>query len=56
VHVELTAGDVLAAGELDWDHEDVFDRLIVACALRLDLPLITGDAAITDWAGVRIHW
>jgi PIN domain nuclease of toxin-antitoxin system len=56
VHVELTAADVLAAGELDWDHKDVFDRLIVACALRLDLPLITGDAAITDWAGVPIHW
>jgi PIN domain nuclease of toxin-antitoxin system len=56
LHVELTAADVLAGSELDWDHQDVFDRLIVACALRLELPLITGDAAITDWAGVPIHW
>ena len=56
VHVELTANDVLAASELEWDHKDVFDRLIVASARRLDLPLITGDAAITDWAGVPIHW
>lgn len=56
VHVELTAGDVVAASELDWDHKDVFDRLIVACALRLDLPLITGDTVITDWGGVQIQW
>ncbi|MFL5404749.1 MAG: hypothetical protein ACJ79O_02715 [Myxococcales bacterium] len=47
----------MAASELDWDHKDVFDRLIVvACALRLDLPLITGDAVITDWGGVQIQW
>jgi PIN domain nuclease of toxin-antitoxin system len=56
VHVELDADDVLRAASLDWEHDDIFDRLIVATALRLEAPLLTKDAAISDWGGVETVW
>lgn len=56
VQVELTAEDVWVAAGLDWDHPDLFDRLIVASALRLDCPLLTKDGEITDWGGVETAW
>jgi PIN domain nuclease of toxin-antitoxin system len=47
---ELTDRDVCAAASLVWRHHDPFDRLIVAIAQRLQLPLLTRDSAIEDWA------
>jgi PIN domain nuclease of toxin-antitoxin system len=55
-HVDLTLDDVLRASSLEWEHQDPFDRLIVATALRLDCSLITKDVAITDWGGVDVTW
>jgi PIN domain nuclease of toxin-antitoxin system len=52
----LTIDDVLLARELEWDHTDWSDRLIVASALRLDLPLVTADRAIAEWGGVEVIW
>jgi PIN domain nuclease of toxin-antitoxin system len=37
-------------------NNDPFDGLICAAARRLDVPLITRDAAITAWGGVRVVW
>ena len=56
IHEQLTFAEVIAASELDWSHRDLFDRLIVATARRLKLPLITGDDAITEWGGVQVSW
>jgi PIN domain nuclease of toxin-antitoxin system len=56
VHVPLEAADVIHANELDWQHRDVFDRMIVSTALRLDLPLISGDDEIAEWGGVEVCW
>jgi PIN domain nuclease of toxin-antitoxin system len=56
VREPLQGEDVLAASELDWTHNDVYDRMIVATARRLGLPLITGDSEIIEWGGVPIHW
>jgi PIN domain nuclease of toxin-antitoxin system len=56
VQTELTRDDVLRAASLEWDHTDVFDRLIVATALRLECPLVTKDSAITDWGGIDTLW
>jgi PIN domain nuclease of toxin-antitoxin system len=56
VQIDLTAEDVLRGASLDWEHDDLFDRLIVATALRLDCPLLTRDGAITEWAGVETVW
>ena len=35
---------------------DPFDRLIVATAVELDLPLITKDVAITESDIVEVYW
>jgi PIN domain nuclease of toxin-antitoxin system len=60
VHDAMSEGDVREAARLDWEHRDHFDRLIVAAARRLNLPLLTRDRAITDWAqdtgGIEVAW
>lgn len=60
VHTPLTHEDILEAAGLEWSHRDPYDRLIVACARRLDLPLLTRDAEITAWAeatgGAEVVW
>ncbi len=56
VHVPLEAADIVSATELEWSHGDIFDRTIVAIAMRIGLPLITADGAITDWGRIDVHW
>jgi PIN domain nuclease of toxin-antitoxin system len=56
IHADLTQEDIFVASELRWGHRDSFDRLIVAIAHRLELPLITGDQEITRWGGVDVVW
>lgn len=56
IAIDLAGDDILRATSLSWAHGDLFDRLIVATALRLDCPLITRDGAITDWGGVDVVW
>lgn len=53
---DLVWADINTAASLRWSHPDWFDRLVVAAALRLGLPLITADAAISDWGGVDVVW
>jgi PIN domain nuclease of toxin-antitoxin system len=45
--------DAIAAGSLDWDHRDPFDRMIVAQAARHNLVLVTRDTAICAFKGVK---
>jgi PIN domain nuclease of toxin-antitoxin system len=56
VGIPLEIDDVLRARELDWSHREMSDRVIVASALRLDLPLLTADRAIAEWGGVEVIW
>ena len=56
VHQPCSHEDVLAAAALQWDHRDVYDRLIVAIARRLGLPLVTSDQAIQDSGLVEVVW
>lgn len=56
VEVPLEHDDVLVASSLDWVHRDPQDRLIVATAMRLDVPLVTADEAIHDWGGIEVLW
>ena len=37
-------------------NNDVFDKVIVASAIELDLPLMTKDSAIIDSNLVEIYW
>ena len=55
-HVDLSHEDVLEAARLDWEHQDPFDRLIVAIARRLECPLLTKDSVITSYDGVETLW
>lgn len=41
----------VAAVDLAWDHRDPADRLIVALAQRLELPLVTRDEVIRGFYG-----
>ena len=56
VHEPMSGEDALSASDLAWDHRDPYDRLIVAVALRLELPLITSDSVIQDWGGIETIW
>jgi len=46
----------IAAPVLKLPHGDPYDRLIVATALDLGVPLITKDGNITDSGVVRVVW
>ena len=35
--------------ELEWDHRDPVDRLVVALAARLNVPVLTRDKEISSW-------
>jgi PIN domain nuclease of toxin-antitoxin system len=41
---------------LDWGHSDPADRVIVATALALGVPLLTKDRAIHAFVGVASIW
>jgi PIN domain nuclease of toxin-antitoxin system len=40
------------AGSLEWQHNDPFDRLLVAQAMRLGFVLVTADHSIRSFGGV----
>lgn len=44
------------AGALAWQHNDPFDRMLVAQARRLTFTLATADAAIRAYANVAQMW
>lgn len=39
------------AGELDWEHGDPADRIILATAMRLGLSLLSADRRLLSWRG-----
>ena len=46
----------LASLDLDWDHRDPADRVIVATALSKGVPLLTKDLVVRSWGGVECVW
>ncbi len=48
--------DIYVAAELDWNHRDTMDRILVAAALRLGVPLASNDSEIASWGGVPLLW
>jgi len=57
--VQLLAVDTatwLRSLELPWDHRDPADRVIVATALLQGVPLITADAEIHRFDGIKCIW
>lgn len=53
--LDVTVEDGQRAGALRSDHRDPFDRMLVAQALRLDIPIVSCDAVL-DPFGVRRVW
>ncbi|MBV9251260.1 MAG: hypothetical protein JO227_18665, partial [Acetobacteraceae bacterium] len=41
---------------LAWDHNDPFDRLLVAQAMRLGFTFVTADQSFRAFAGVAQLW
>ncbi len=52
----ITKGIAVHAASPAWAHQDPADRLIVATALEHGLALVTKDAAIAKWGGVKVIW
>lgn len=52
---DLTPEQVYLANEAR-PNDDPFDGLICAAARRLDVPLMTRDAAIAAWGKVQVVW
>jgi len=46
----IDSGDGAMAGQLNWDHKDPFDRVIVTQAARRNLTIATSDNRVIDHA------
>ncbi len=46
----MDSADATLAGQLNWDHRDPFDRMIVAQATRRGLAIATSDRVIREGA------
>ncbi|MFF1251972.1 type II toxin-antitoxin system VapC family toxin [Pseudarthrobacter sp. NPDC058329] len=55
---ELTVSSphTLAAGQLDWDHKDPFDRILAAQAMVEGLTLVTADEDLQAFGSVATLW
>ncbi|MGW9414578.1 type II toxin-antitoxin system VapC family toxin [Arthrobacter cupressi] len=54
--LSIRSNHALAAGQLEWDHRDPFDRLIAAQAIVESLVIITADQALQDFGLVETLW
>jgi PIN domain nuclease of toxin-antitoxin system len=53
--VSITRTQVWAVRELPFNHRDPFDRLLVAQATDLGVPVVTGDAALSAY-DIAVLW
>lgn len=53
--LDVTVTDGQRAGNLPQHHKDPFDRMLIAQALRLDIPLVTNET-LFDAYGIRRVW
>ena len=56
LELDIDAADAERAGELDWDHRDPFDRMLVAQCLNHELTLITADARLKARGDIAVMW
>lgn len=52
LELPILASDAELAGDLEWEHADPFDRLMVAQAVSRGLTLVTADRAIRSFGQV----
>jgi PIN domain nuclease of toxin-antitoxin system len=53
VDLVIDSADATMAGQLNWDHKDPFDRMLIAQALVEDVPVLTADAVFSQY-GIRV--
>jgi PIN domain nuclease of toxin-antitoxin system len=53
-HLSITMQHATSAGSLDWDHQDPFDRMLVAQARDNAMTLLSADKAMKSAPGVRV--
>lgn len=51
----ITTPALVETEKLPWHHRDPFDRVIIAQALNLDIPILTADENFTRY-GVNVLW
>lgn len=55
--LDITGAIALRARELPaFENPDPFDRFLLATAATHRIPIVTRDAAMTEWAGVPTIW
>jgi PIN domain nuclease of toxin-antitoxin system len=54
--LDLDLKTLLASCELPPIHRDPFDRVLVATALSLQVPIMTCDRIIASYPGIRVIW
>ncbi|GGH97042.1 type II toxin-antitoxin system VapC family toxin [Arthrobacter liuii] len=52
----VTSPHTLAAGQLDWEHKDPFDRMLAAQAMVEGLTLVTADEDLQAFGPVATLW
>jgi PIN domain nuclease of toxin-antitoxin system len=52
----ISSPHTLAAGQLEWDHKDPFDRMLAAQAMVEGLTLVTADEDLQAFAPVATLW
>ena len=56
LELEINGADAETAGEIDWDHRDPFDRMLVAQCLNRNLTLMTADARLKARDDIAVMW
>lgn len=56
VELPLTGAHMARAGDMQWEHRDPFDRMLVAQSQLEGLALLTDDRATRAYADVRTVW
>lgn len=54
--VPIESRHALAAGELEWDHRDPFDRMLAAQSILDGFPLVTSDRTFASLVGLHRVW
>ncbi len=56
VELPIEAIDAETTGELNWEHRDPFDRMLVAHCLNRAMTLVTADAALRARPDIAVIW
>jgi PIN domain nuclease of toxin-antitoxin system len=56
LELDINAADAEIAGDLDWDHRDPFDRMLVAQCLNRNLTLLSADARLRARQDIGVIW